>query len=176
MWKLTLGYGIWSQYCQTNLFCRFFEFRVLFLHMIFILFLILFPILFLLCSSIISYIYIPRGAFHYLFSPIPLFLPTYLSLIYPNAWPNVPYVLLQLVPSFELSIIVKLACHAQKSKRMNFNRSYIQLNKPVKWDNLDEVSIFKSNCVKLSLEFVNFAPTLQKRSIKKYEFKLIDFS
>jgi hypothetical protein len=79
-------------------------------------------------------------------------------------------------PSFELSIIEKLACHAQKSKRMNFNRSYIQLNKPVKWDNLDEVSIFKSNCVKLSLEFVNFAPTLQKRSIKKYEFKLIDFS
>jgi hypothetical protein len=43
------------------------------------------------------------------------------------------------VLSFELSIIVKLACHAQKSKRMNFNRSYIQLNKPVKWDNLDEV-------------------------------------
>jgi hypothetical protein len=72
------------------------------------------------------------------------------------------------VLSFELSIIVKLACHAQKSKRMNFNGSYyIQLNKPVKWDNLDEVSIFKSSGVKLSLEFVKFAPTLQKRSIKK---------
>jgi hypothetical protein len=64
------------------------------------------------------------------------------------------------VLSFELSIIVKLACHAQKSKSLNFNRSYMQLNKPVKWDNLDKVSILKSNGVKLSLEFVNFAPTL----------------
>jgi len=43
----------------------------------------------------------------------------------------------------------------------------MQLNKPVKWHNLDEVSILKSNGVKLGLEFVKFAPTLQKRSQKK---------
>ncbi len=130
-----------------------------------------------MCFLILPFIYISLVV-HFMSCspPIPLFLPTYLSLIYPNSWPNVPYVLLQLVPSFKLSIIVKLACHAQKSKRMNFNRSYIQLNKPLKWDNLDEVSIFKSNGVKLSLELVNFAHTLQKRSIKKYEFTLIDFS
>jgi len=54
MWKLTLSYGILSQYFQTNLFWRFFEFRVLFLHMIFI----LFPIGFLMCSSILSFLYI----------------------------------------------------------------------------------------------------------------------